>query len=427
MADIQGKWEPAFEDVVASLASSLDAGTDVGASVVVLQGGEPVVDVWGGSVDESGWAPWERDTITNVWSTTKTMTFLCALMLADRGELDFWSPVARYWPEFAAGGKESVEVRHVMGHTAGLAGWTEHIEPEELADWERCTSLLAAQEPWWEPGTASGYHAVTQGYLIGEVVRRITGTTIGRWFAEEVARPLGADFFIGLPAEEDHRVSLVIPPPPVDLGVLPPDNFIRRTFSNPPLDATYPAQAWWRRAEIPAANGHGNARSVATVQSIIAGRGEARGVRLLSSRGCDAIFEQQSDGIDLVLGLPNRFGMGYGLSNRFMPIGPRCCFWGGYGGSLIVMDQETELTICYVMNKMESGLQGDMRGANIMLSAAAAAVAAGAGTGSGSGGTGAAAAAPAAAAVVPETTAPSPASTATATATGTATAATAED
>jgi CubicO group peptidase (beta-lactamase class C family) len=399
MADIQGTWEPAFEGVVASLASSLDAGTDVGAAVAVFLGGEPVVDIWGGSVDESGSAPWERDTITNVWSTTKTMTFLCALMLADRAELDFWAPVAKYWPEFAAGGKESVEVRHLMSHTAGLAGWTEHLEPEELADWERCTSLLAAQEPWWEPGTASGYHAVTQGYLIGEVVRRITGTTIGRWFAEEVARPLGADFFIGLPPGEDGRVSLVIPPPPVDLTVLPPDNFTRRTFSNPPLDATYPAHAWWRRAEIPAANGHGNARSVATVQSIIAGRGEARGVRLLSSRGCDAIFEQQSNGRDLVLGLPNRFGMGYGLSNEFMPIGPRCCFWGGYGGSLIVMDQDTQLTICYVMNKMESGLQGDMRGANIMLSAAAAAVA-----GPGPGGAGAAAAAPAAAAVGQETT-----------------------
>ncbi len=191
MADIQGTWEPAFEGVVDCLASSLDAGTDVGASVAVLLAGEPVVDVWGGSVDQSGSALWERDTITNVWSTTKTMTFLCALMLADRGELDFSAPVSKYWPEFAAGGKEAVEVRHLMSHTAGLAGWTEHLEPEELADWERCTSLLAAQEPWWEPGTASGYHAVTQGYLIGEVVRRITGDDHRHLVRQEVARPLG--------------------------------------------------------------------------------------------------------------------------------------------------------------------------------------------------------------------------------------------
>jgi CubicO group peptidase (beta-lactamase class C family) len=376
MAEIQGTWEPAFEGVVATLASSLDAGTDVGASVAVYLRGDPVVDVWGGYVDESRSAPWERDTITNVWSTTKTMTFLCALMLADRGELDFHAPVSRYWPEFAAAGKGAVEVRHLMGHTAGLSGWSEPIEPEQLADWDLCTSLLAAQEPWWEPGTASGYHAVTQGYLIGEVVRRITGTTIGAWFASEVAGPLDADFYIGLPASEDHRVSLVIPPPPVDVEAVNPSKIALRTFTNPLLDATYPAHEWWRRAEIPAANGHGNARSVATIQSIIAGRGEARGVRLLSSEGCDAIFEQQSNGTDLVLGLPNRFGMGYGLSNEFMPIGPRACFWGGYGGSLIVMDQETQVTVCYVMNRMESGLQGDFRGANIMLTAAEAVVAA---------------------------------------------------
>ncbi len=375
MADIQGTWEPPFDTVVESLASSLDAGTDVGASVAVFLRGEPVVDVWGGYLGEPRSAPWERDTITNVWSTTKTMTFLCALMLADRGELDFSAPVARYWPEFAAAGKEAVEVRHLMGHTAGLSGWSEPLQPEELADWDRCTSMLAAQEPWWEPGTASGYHALTQGYLIGEVVRRITGVTIGDWFASEVAGPLGADFFIGLPAAEDARVSLVIPPPPDESAELPPSRIALRTLANPPLDAAWAACEWWRRAEIPAANGHGNARSVAAVQSVIAGRGEARGVRLLSSSGCDAIFDAQADGTDLVLGLPIRFGMGYGLGNDVMPIGPRACFWGGYGGSLVVMDQETQMTVCYVMNRMDSGLQGDFRGATIMLAAAAAAVA----------------------------------------------------
>ncbi len=220
MADIEGTWDPQFGAVVDALSSSLDAGTDVGASVAVLLDGEPVVDVWGGFVDEQHSAPWREDTLTNVWSTTKTMTFLCALMLADRGQLDFYAPVSEYWPEFAAGGKEGVQVRHLMSHTAGLPGWDEPLRAEDLADWDRCTSLLAAQEPWWEPGTASGYHAVTQGYLVGEVVRRITGETIGSWFAREVATPLGADFHIGLPESEDHRVSLVIPPPPVDMAEL---------------------------------------------------------------------------------------------------------------------------------------------------------------------------------------------------------------
>ncbi len=212
MADIRGSWDDRFQGVADTLAASLDSGGDVGASVAVLVDGEPVVDIWGGFADEQRTVPWQSDTLTNVWSTTKTMTFLCALMLADRGLLDFHAPVAEYWPEFAAAGKASVEVRHVMGHTAGLAGWTEPLRPEELADWERCTSLLAAQEPWWEPGSASGYHAVTQGYLIGELVRRITGDSIGTWFAREVARPLGADFHIGTPPEVDPRVAPVIPP-----------------------------------------------------------------------------------------------------------------------------------------------------------------------------------------------------------------------
>jgi len=374
MADIQGTCDDRFEGVRTALSESLDKGTDVGASVAVYLDGEPLVDIWGGFVDPDRSAPWVADTLTNVWSTTKTMTFVCALMLADRGELDFHAPVARYWPEFAAGGKERVEVRHLMGHTAGLSGWTEPLEAEDLADWDKCTSLLAAQEPWWEPGSASGYHALTQGYLIGEVVRRITGVSIGTWFAAEVADPLGADFHIGLPASEDPRVSFVIPPPPMDVSALNPSKVALRTFTSAPVDANFPREAWWRRAEIPAANGHGNARSVGAVQSVIAGRGEARGVRLLSERGCDAIFEEQANGTDLVLGVPIRFGMGYGLAGELMPIGPRACYWGGYGGSVVVMDQETRLTVAYVMNRMETGLVGDLRGATIVLAAAAAVV-----------------------------------------------------
>jgi CubicO group peptidase (beta-lactamase class C family) len=369
MADVQGTCEARFDGVRRALSNSLDAGTDLGASVAVYLHGEPVVDIWGGYLDEAKTTPWQEDTLTNVWSTTKTMTFLCALMLADRGELDFHAPVATYWPEFAAGGKEAVEVRHLMSHTAGLSGWQEPLAPEQLADWELCTSLLAAQEPWWTPGSASGYHAVTQGFLIGEVVRRITGETIGSFFAREVAKPLEADFFIGLPESEDHRVGNVIPPPPIDFSVLgdqvPP--FALQTFMNPPIDATMAHHEWWRRAEIPAANGQGNARSVAAIQSVIAGRGARGGVRLLSAEGTDAIFEEQSNGVDMVLGVEQRFGMGYGLGNELMPLGPRACFWGGYGGSVIVIDQDADLAVSYVMNRMEGGLVGDLRGANIIL------------------------------------------------------------
>jgi CubicO group peptidase (beta-lactamase class C family) len=261
-----------------------------------------------------------------------------------------------------------------MGHTAGLCGWDEPLTAEDLADWEKCTSALAAQAPWWEPGHGSGYHAVTQGYLIGEVVRRITGESIGTLFAREIAKPLEADFFIGLPASEDHRVSNVIPPPPInaaDFGSELPE-FLVKTFLNPPIDASMAHQEWWRRAEIPAANGQGNARSVAMVQSVVAGRGQARGVRLFSEKTADVIFEEQSNDTDKCLGVPIRFGMGYGLSSDTMPIGARACYWGGYGGSVIIMDQDAELTICYVMNRMFPGLVGDFRGLNIAMEAATA-------------------------------------------------------
>ena len=181
-----------------------------------------------------------------------------------------------------------------------------------------------------------------------------------------------ADFFIGLPASEDDRVSLVIPPPPLDPSTMEVSDIMAKTFLNPPVDANLVAEEWWRRAEIPAANGQGNARSVAAIQSIIAGRGQARGVRLLSAAGTDPIFEVQAEGIDKVLGVSERMGMGYGLSNPpEMPLGPRACYWGGYGGSVIIIDQDAELAVCYVMNRMESGLVGDLRGTNIVAATVA--------------------------------------------------------
>ncbi|MGE0540137.1 MAG: serine hydrolase domain-containing protein [Dehalococcoidia bacterium] len=371
MTEIQGACDERFAAVGAAMAQNFQQGLDVGASVAVTVDGELVVDLWGGHVDAAQSIPWERDTITNVWSTTKTMTALCALMLADRGAIDLHAPVARYWPEFAAGGKERVEVRHLLGHTSGLSGWQEPITVETLYDWERATSLLAAQAPWWEPGSASGYHAVSQGYLVGEVIRRAIGQTVGQFFAAELAGPLGADFHIGLASSEFGRVANVIPPPPLPLGEADPASVAMKTLTNPLLDA---AVAWtedWRRAEIPAANGHGNARSVATVQSVLACGGEVRGRRFLSADGCAAVFEQQAEGTDLVLGVPIRFGMGYGLSSPEMPISPseRSCFWGGWGGSLIVVDLDARMTVAYVMNKMGEGTLGDTRGAGIVAAA----------------------------------------------------------
>ena len=369
----QGFTTEQFAGVREVLDAQLTSGADVGASVCVHHRGEVVVDIWGGHTDTDRTKQWEADTITNVWSTTKTMTFLVALMLADRGELDLHAPVATYWPEFAANGKAGIEVRHVMSHTAGLSGFGERVQPEELADWERCTSVLAAQEPWWEPGTMPGYHAVTQGYLLGEVVRRITGDTIGTFFRREIAEPLGADFHIGLPESEESRVALVIPPPKPEPGAITASELAIRTFLSVRMGAKTPHHRWWRGAEIPAANGHGNARSVALVQSIIANRGETSGQRFLSSATIERIFETQINGFDPVLGRESHMGMGYGLSNPSMPIGPRACYWGGFGGSVVVMDLDAQLTVAYMMNKMELGSSSNSRGFAVAMAAAVAA------------------------------------------------------
>jgi CubicO group peptidase (beta-lactamase class C family) len=370
VTEISGVCEERFTGVGDALAANLDSGLDVGASVAVFVDGVPAVDIWGGHLDEERTVPWERDTITNVWSITKTMTALCALILADRGELEFSAPVARYWPEFAAGGKSAVEVRHLLGHTAGLSGWTEPVTAEDMADWDKVTSLLAAQEPWWEPGTQSGYHALTQGFLVGEVVRRITGVSLGSFFASEVTGPLGADFHIGLPAEEDGRVAPVIPPAMEIPAGFDLTSIAARTLMNPAMTGAEPWTAGWRRAEIPAANGQGNARSVALVQSVVAGGGEVGGVRLLSSKGCEAIFEEQANGTDLVLGPGFRLGTGYGLSSDLIPIGPHACFWGGWGGSIVVIDLDARLVVSYVMNRMATALLGDTRAADILFAAA---------------------------------------------------------
>jgi CubicO group peptidase (beta-lactamase class C family) len=371
MAEIHGTCQDRFAAVREAMTRNFEQGLDVGASVAVTVNGELVVDLWAGHADEARTTAWEQDTITNVWSTTKTMTALCALILADHGAIDLHSPVARYWPEFAAAGKDGIEVRHLLGHTAGLSGWQEPITYETFYDWEKATSLLAAQEPWWEPGTASGYHAISQGYLVGEVIRRATGQTAGQFFAQEVAEPLGADFHIGLDPSHFGRVANVIPPPPLALGDVDPASVAIRTLANPPLDASVAWTDAWRQAEIPAANGHGNARSVALAQSILACGGEAGGRRFLSEKGCEAVFEQQSYGTDLVLGVPIRFGMGYGLISPEMPMSPnqRTCFWGGWGGSLIIVDLDARMTVAYMMNRMGEGTLGDVRGAGIVAAA----------------------------------------------------------
>ncbi|BDT96340.1 EstA family serine hydrolase [Nocardia sputorum] len=367
-----------FEQVRAELETRLASGDELGASICVTVDGEPVVDLWGGYRDPGRTAPWTEDTLVNVFSLTKTMTALSALLLVERGELDVHAKVTRYWPEFAANGKGDIEIRHLLAHTSGVSGWQPPIELADIYDAEASAARLASQPPWWEPGTASGYHALAYGHLIGAVVRRVTGRSLGEFFAEELAGPLGADFHIGTAPEHHGRIATLIPPavPEFDLAALDQDSVLVKTLTSPLLDIAETASAGWRQAEIGAVNGHGNARSVARVQSLVSCGGELDGRRLLSEKTIDLIFQQQSDGVDLALAVPLRFGIGYGLPQRQtapeVPDG-RVCWWAGYGGAMVVNDLEHRTTFAYTMNRMAPGLIGSDR-ADAYLRATFAAV-----------------------------------------------------
>ncbi|MFK7841995.1 MAG: serine hydrolase domain-containing protein [Sphingorhabdus sp.] len=359
---IHGQCDPRFAAVKAAFERNFSEHDDLGASVAITLNGEFVVDLWGGHLDEKRTLPWQEDTLVNVWSSTKTMAAMSLLMLADRGAVDLHAPASKYWPEFAQNGKDLVEVRHFLSHTAGLSGMDEKVEGDALYDWEWMTAALAKQAPWWEPGTQSGYHALTQGHLIGEIVRRVTGQSIGNFFRQEIAEPTGADFHIGADEALDARIGNLVPP---KSGPTPnPESIAGRTFANPGVDATLPRERAWRAAEIPAANGQGNARSIVRAQTAMANGGQAFGKTILSEEGTKTIFEKQSEGTDMVLGVPVTFGMGYGLNSPATPISPNTntCYWGGYGGSSVIVDQDAHLCFSYVMNKMETGLLGDPRG-----------------------------------------------------------------
>src|SRR5258706_12934740 len=295
----EGFCAPEFEPVREAFLANFADGDEVGASVAVTQNGAQVVDLWAGDAVKGG-APWRRDTIVNVYSTTKTMASTCLLMLADRRAIDFDAQVARYWHEFARNGKEGVLVRHVMSHSAGLSGFDPPLESvEELYDWDGIVRRLAAQKPWWTPGDGSGYHALTQGYLQGEIVRRVTGKSIGAFFRDEIAGPLGADFHIGLAPEHDARVEELVPPP-VGPAAAPSDpaSIAVRTMKSASIDGSEPRTPAWRRAEIPAGGGIGDARPAGPAPSALACGGPVDGVRLLSEAGVRPALEEQTNGTD---------------------------------------------------------------------------------------------------------------------------------
>jgi len=368
MIEIHGSCDPQFERVRGAFAAAFERGDEIGGAVSVVVEGQRVVDLFAGHADEARSRVWKADTLVNVFSTTKGMTALCAHLLSDRGELEFGAPVARYWPEFAAAGKEEITVRQLISHQAGLPAVRELLAPEALFDWEVMTAALAAEEPWWKPGERHGYHAVTFGWLVGEVVRRISGKSLGKFFRSEVAEPLDADFFIGCPPELDARIADLVQGP-VEVGeggnlladiLNDPTGMTAKAFNNPPILGNVAMSREWRAAEIPAANGHASAAGIATIYGALANDGQLAGrerVELLSPNAIDQARTEQASGPDAVLPLATRMAQGFMLAPPEEPCGPndRAFNHAGAGGSLGYCDPEARMGIGYVMNYMHFG------------------------------------------------------------------------
>jgi CubicO group peptidase (beta-lactamase class C family) len=383
MPDIGGETAPGFDGVREAFAANLAGDQEVGAAVAVYLHGRKVVDLWGGTADPEDGRPWEHDTLQVVYSATKSVTATCALLLAQRGELDLDAPVAEYWPEFAASGKERVPVRWLLTHQAGLPTIDHPITPAEAIAWDPMVAALAAQRPFWEPGTEHGYHGLTFGWLVGEVVRRVSGRSIGTYLAEEIATPLGLDLWIGLPKSEHHRVSRIIAAPVdldafsrIDLDPLPepmrdviaayadPTSLTVRsllTLVTPPLDHNDPDE---QAAELPSTNGICTARALARFYAALIG--EVDGHRILTPGTLAAAIAEQASGTDRILRVPVRIGTGLGLPTPDVYwYGPTAFGFPGYGGSLGFADPATDLAFAYVMNHVQEGVP-DRRAATLL-------------------------------------------------------------
>jgi CubicO group peptidase (beta-lactamase class C family) len=370
--EIHGYCDPRFAGIRDGFASNFAAGKEIGAAVCVTVGGRPVVDLWAGHADVARTRPWHRNTIVNVYSTTKALGAICANLLVERGQLDLDAPVARYWPEFAQAGKETLPVRYLLTHQAGLPAVKKPLAPKDLYDYPKMCAELAAQAPWWTPGSAHGYHAMTYGWLVGEVVRRVSGRSIGRFFREEVAHPLALDVFIGCGPELDGRIAEMNPSPPAPAGardllaemMADKESLQGKTFTNPPALAPGVVNSRaWRAAEICSANGHTNARSLARFYSALGAwtRGESfHGTTLMSRAGMERTRTEQAAGLDKVLQLENRIALGFMLPSpmRRFSDNPKAFGHGGAGGSVGFCDPENGVSFGYSMNQMQSGGPG---------------------------------------------------------------------
>jgi len=345
------------------LLDAFESGREVGAAVAVIVDGHPVVDLWHGHVDRRRQRLWREDTLVCMFSVTKAMTAVCMLQALDRGLLELDTPVAAYWPEFRTNGKEPITLRHLLCHQAGLVGFHDPVDRDILYDWPRFVAGLERECPWWEPGSKHGYHARTFGFLLGEVLRRRSGISIGQWFRDEIAIPLGLDFAIGLRDADLPRCAQMIPArvrPGQSLDLSPsarqmmkdfndPSTPTGAAFQNPAMGAGYMNSREFRQAEIPAANGHGTARAAAAMFDALAQHVSAETLGLATTT--------HSLGPDDVLRSLTHFGLGLMLHHDDAPLARHGCFGhAGAGGSIAFHDPELRLSFCFAMNQMEVGV-----------------------------------------------------------------------
>jgi len=372
-AAVKGHVEPGFEPVREAFVANFEQHGEVGGACCVYRDGRPVVDLWGGLADREQRRAWEEDTVVIVFSTTKGVTAICVNRLVEQGVLDLDAPVARYWPEFAAAGKGEMPLRWVLCHKAGLAAVEGDLTLDEVLAWDPVVAAIAAQQPNWEPGSAHGYHARSFGWILGEVVRRATGRSLGRYFAEEIAGPLGLDFWIGLPASELTRCARLIPPVGGSSAIeelLGADSLTAKVMRGP--SGLFGYDEMWNRpeilaAEMPSSNGVGDARSLARLYAATVGAVD--GVRLLAPDTVASARAVQAEGPDKVILVPTSFGLGFSLPPMLGPDCPASAFGHpGAGGSLAFADAEKGIGFGYVTNLMRFDPTGDPRSAGLVKS-----------------------------------------------------------
>lgn len=348
-AHIEGGCVPAFAPVRAAFARCFMDQGETGAAACVYLDGSAVVDLWGGVADPDTDRPWTDDTLVNVFSVSKPFAAVCLLHLVEQGCVDLDAPVARYWPEFGQAGKDRIPVRWLLTHQAGLLGIHAPLPGEALFDWERITAALAEEVPWWEPGTGHGEQALFFGHLVGEVVRRVSGRSLGAFLRDDVVGPWGLDFHIGLLPSEAPRCATLAGADAAWRTKLvgEPESLYALAMENPPgvLDGKVLNSAAWRRAEIPAVNGHGSAHAIARFYAGIAADGELEGVRLLSAALVEAATSAQSSGDDILLGRPVDWGLGFQIDSDGFGM-------GGIGGSLGWGNRAHRFGFGYVTNQM---------------------------------------------------------------------------